>query len=114
VRILLVEITTLRKKFVGGDFPCLLIFVSGAPPRQARFEFIKFDGLRLGVIFPSIRQGLFVVPNLPGWSGAIEEQNVGGNSGVRREHTVGQAHDGVQVKFLDQFFLDARAYAVAK
>jgi hypothetical protein len=43
-----------------------------------------------------------------------EEQQVGLDAGVGREHAVGQAHDGVQVALGQQLFLDAGLHALAE
>src|SRR5690606_13482394 len=42
------------------------------------------------------------------------EQDIGGDAGVRREHAVGQPHDGMKIELLEKFFLDAGANTVAE
>ena len=71
-------------------------------------------GCGLGVVLPAFGQRLFVIPDFPRRAGAVEEQQVRRDARVGREHAVGQADDGVEVEFLEQFFLDARAHAVAE
>lgn len=55
----------------------------------------------LGVILAAFRQRLLVVPDVPRRSRAVEEQEVGRDAGIGREHAVGQAHDGMQVDPFD-------------
>ena len=45
---------------------------------------------------------------------SVEQLYVCRNAGVRREHAIGQSDDGLQVEFLQQFFIDAGAHAVAE
>jgi hypothetical protein len=44
----------------------------------------------------------------------IEEQDVGRDARVGREHAVRQPHHGVEIEFLEQFFFDSRTDTVAE
>ena len=57
---------------------------------------------------------MLVEPDVLGGGALAEKQQVGLDAGVRVEHAVGQAHDGVQVAFLQQFFLDTGFDAFAE
>src|SRR3989338_2592216 len=84
------------------------------PPFQALGELLVLDRLGFGVVFSPFGKRLLVVPDLVCWAGAVEEEKVGGDAGVRCEDAVGEADDGVEVELLQQFFLNARADAVAE
>ena len=119
-RILAVEVAAIRQQFGGGNFPRLLIFFPhGAmtrlvPPCNERREFLELDGGGFGVVLPAFRQRLLVIPDFACRAGAVEEQQVRRDAGVGRKHAVRQPDDGVQVEFLEQFFLDAGAHAIAE
>ena len=63
-------------------------------------EFLELDGRGFGVVLPAFGQRLFVIPDFARRPGAVEEQDVRRDAGVRREHAVGQPDDGVQVEIL--------------
>ena len=71
-------------------------------------------GLVFGVVLASFGQRQFVVPDVLGRAGAVEEQQVRGDGRVGGEDTVGEPHNGVQVEFLEEFFLDPGADAIAE
>ena len=70
--------------------------------------------LGLGVILAAFGQRLLVIPDVLRRPGAIEEEQVGRDAGVRGEDAVGQPDDGVQVEFVEKLLLDAGANAVAE
>jgi hypothetical protein len=113
-RVLAVEVATIGDEFGGGNFPGALVLFAFVPPRHERREILELDRRGLGVVLPAFGQRLFVIPDFARRSRAVEEQDVRGNAGVRREHAIGQAHDGVQVEFLEQLFLDARTHTIAE
>ena len=57
---------------------------------------------------------MLVVPNVLRGLALGEEQQVGLDAGVGREHAVGQPHDGVQVAFGQQLLFDAGFDTFAK
>jgi hypothetical protein len=57
---------------------------------------------------------VLVIPNLICWTGAIEEEDIGGNAGIRGENSVRQPNNSVEIELLEQFLLDAGADAVAE
>jgi hypothetical protein len=64
--------------------------------------------------FAALGQRQLVVPDGVGGAAALEEQQVGGDVGVGREHALRQAHDGVELELLEHLLLDDGADAVAK
>ena len=64
------------------------------PPGQAVGELLELQGLGLGVLLPSLRQGQLIVPDLLGRPGAIEEEQIGGNIGIGCKDAVGQPYNG--------------------
>ena len=82
-------------------------------PRQSANS-SNWIGCGLGVVLPAFGQRLLVVPDFFRRPGAVEEQQVGRDARVRREHAVGQPDDRVQVEVLEQFLLDPRADAIAE
>ena len=94
--------------------PGPLVLLPVVPPGEAYAELLKLDRLGLGVIFPSFRERLFVVPDLPGRAGTVEEEEVGGNAGIRGKNTVGETDDGMEVEILDEPLLDSTADAVTE
>ena len=114
-RVLAVEVAAIRQQFRDRHFPSAFVFLPLrartrlVPPFDALSEFLELDGGGLGVVFPTFGQRLLVIPDLACRAGAVEEQDVRRDAGVRRKDAVGQADDGVEVEFLEQFFLDAGA-----
>ena len=114
-RILAVEIAAVGQQFGGGNFPGAFVFFSlGATMPMHSRRIPRTGSARFGVVLPAFGQRLFVIPDFARRAGAVEEQDVRRDAGVGREHAVGQADDGVQVEFLEQFFLDAGAHAIAE
>ena len=81
---------------------------------KQRREFLELDRRGFGVVLPAFWQRLLVIPDFARRAGAVEEQQIRRDAGVGREHAVRQPDDGVQVEFLEQFFFDAGAHAIAK
>ena len=96
------------------NFPGSLVLFFALAPDKAAGKFLELNRLSFGVVLPPFGERLLVVPDLFGRAGTIEEEKVGGDAGVRREDAVGEADDGVEVELLEQFFLNARADAVAE
>lgn len=94
--------------------PGSLILLPIVPPRQAAGKLLELDRLGLGVVLPAFRQGLFVVPDLPGRPSTVEEEEVGGDAGIGGEDPVGEADDGVEVELLEELLLNPGADAVAE
>ena len=89
VRILAVEVAVVGQQLIRRYLPCALVLLALRPPVEARLELIELDGLSLGVILPALGKGLLVLPDLAGRTGAIEQEQVGGDARVRRKHAVG-------------------------
>ena len=89
---------------------------SASLPHQSisGLELFKAHGFGLVVAFYAFRIGMFVIPDMLGRLAFGEEQQVGFDAGVGAEHAIGQAHDGVQVAFFQQFFLEAGFHAFAE
>jgi len=51
-----------------------------------------------GVILAVLGQGVLVIPHMLRRPGTVEKQDVSWDAGVRREHAIGQPHDGVKVE----------------
>jgi hypothetical protein len=94
-----------------------------APPVLLGLEFFQPDGLGLGIALVARRVGVLVEPDGVGVEvlGAVvhrgalgEEQQVGLDGGVGREHALGQADDGVQLAVAQQQFLQRAFDAIAK
>ena len=92
----------------------MVVLLAVVPPLDAVGEFFELDGLGFGVVLPAFGQRLLVIPDLLVGPRAIEEQDIGRDARVGREHAVGQTDDGVEIEFFEQFFLDAGADAVAE
>ena len=75
---------------LGFDLPSLAVRLALVPPLQARGEFLKLHGLGLGVVLPAFGQGLLVVPDVLGGTGAIEKEEIRRDRGVRSEDAVGE------------------------
>ncbi len=114
VGVFAVEVAAVGEQFGGGNFPGAVVLFAVVPPLEAIGEFLELDGLGLGVVLPAFGQRLLVVPDFFGRAGAVEEEEVRRDARVGREDAVGQPDDGVEVEFLEQFFLDAGADAVAE
>ena len=107
--------------FVDGDLPCLFGFHPSnkaiglaTPPVDFGLEFLKAHRLGFVVAFNAFRVGVFIIPDMLSWLALCEKQQVGFNAGVRVKYTIGQAHNGVQVAFLQQFFLEPGFHTFAK
>ena len=112
--VLAVKVAVGVQQFFCRHLPRLIVFLALVPPLDAVVELVELHGLGLGVILATFGQRLFVIPDILRRAGAVEKQNIGRDAGVRREHAIGQTHDGVKVELLEKFLLDARAYAVTK
>ena len=113
-RILAVEVAAIRQQFGGGDLPARSFLFAFFPPCHQWREFLELDRCGLCVVLPAFGQRLLVIPDILRRAGAVEEKDVRGDAGVGREDAVGQAHDGVEIEILEQFFLDASADAIAE
>ena len=113
-RVLAVQVAAVGQQLRGRHLPGRFIFLPVGPPLDQGGEFLELDGGCFGVVLAAFGERLFVIPDLAGRAGAVEEQDVGGDAGVGGKDTVGQADDGVEVEFLEEFFLDASADTIAK
>ncbi len=92
----------------------VLLATFGLEPLDTVGEVFDLKGFRLRKVLSPFREWKLVEPDMLRSFAPIEEQQVCRNRGVGSEHAVGQSHDGVQVKVLEQLFLDASADAVAE
>ena len=76
------------------------------PPLNRRVEVLQLHGLSLGEMLVAFRHVQPVEPRLLRRTGAVEEQDVGGNGGVRRKDTARHADDRVQVELAEQLLFD--------
>lgn len=98
------------------DLPGLVGFTTllGHEPLPALRHVVDLHRLGLAVLFATLGKREFVIPDGLRGAGAVEEQQIGGNVGVRREGALGKTDDGVEVVVLEHFFFDAGAHAVAE
>ena len=94
--------------------PGALVLLAIVPPREAIGKVVMSQRHGLGVLFAPLRSGLLVVPDLPGRTRGVEENQVGWDVGVGGEHALRQADHRVEVEPLQQVGLDPRADAVAE
>ncbi|MCY1356410.1 hypothetical protein D9M69_428610 [compost metagenome] len=121
MRVLAVQVPITSLQFCNADLPGELIFHPlgeaiglTAPPGFFHGELFDTHGLGLGVALVASRVLVLVEPHVLGRRALGKEQQVGPDSGVRIEHTVGQSNDGVQVALGEQLFLDAALDAFAE
>ena len=57
---------------------------------------------------------MFKKPDISSGSALFKKQDIGGNTGVRGKHALGQAHNGVQIEILQQFFFQGGLDPFAK
>ena len=95
------SVVVVLENISSADFPSVIILFSVLAPRKAGSKLLVLDGLGLRVLFAAFRERLFIVPNLVCQAGAVEEEEVGGDAGVRCEDAVGEADDGVEIKLLE-------------
>ena len=67
-----------------------------------------------GIGFLTCGHAVLVEPDIRGWCVLLEEQQIGADGGIRPEHGIGQAHDGVQIALFHQVFLESCLDALAK
>src|SRR5690606_27903851 len=106
---------------VDGYAPGIFVFDAGleavgliAPPGLFGRKFLDANGLALVVALHARRIGVLVVPDLLRRRAFRKEEEVGPDTGVGIEDTIGQADDGVQVALVEESFLDARLHALAE
>src|SRR5690606_11380304 len=80
-----------------------------APPLGALGELLVAHGSGLRVALAALWRVDLVEPGLLRGAGLVEEEKVRGDLSVRREDTLGEAHDGVQVALFHKLLLDFRA-----
>lgn len=107
-------VTIIFQHVLNLDLPRPLVFFALVPPGNAVGEFLELDGLGLGVVLPAFGQRLFVVPDFLCRSTPVEEQQIGRNAGVGREHAAREPYNRVQIELFEQFLLDSSADAVAE
>src|SRR5437660_11550392 len=66
-----------------------------APPVNLGFKFLELHWLRLVVTLHALGVGMLVVPDVSGGMPLGEEQQVGFDTGVGTEHSIGQADDEI-------------------
>lgn len=106
-----VEVVAVLDEFVDRIFTGFVeaVFYDGlavVPPCDGGGEVFQFHRLGLGEVFIAFGHVETVEPGFFGWAGAVKEEDVGGDGGVRRKDAVGQADDGVEVKFGEELLLD--------
>lgn len=87
-------------KAVRRDFPPVV------PPLNRRVKVLQLHGLGLGKMLVALRHVQPVEPRLLRRSGAVEEQDVGGDGGVRRKDAARHPDDGMQVELAEQLLFD--------
>jgi hypothetical protein len=92
----------------------VFVFNTCIPPFNQRRKLLELHGARLGVVLLSFGERMFIVPNLSCRLGASEEKQIGRYRRIRREDSVWQADNRMQVKVPQQLFLDPRRNAVAE
>jgi len=109
-----VEVVVARHDVGERHYPGLFILhTSGeavglvAPPADFGLEFLETHRFGFVVALDAFRVWMFVVPDMLGGFAFSEEQQIGLDAGIGREHAVGQAHDGVQVALLQQHFFQS-------
>jgi len=107
---LLVNLDQIVNRHPPGPFT----FGAVMPPTDTISKFLKLDRLGLGIVLAPSGQGLFVIPDSLRRPRTVEEEQVGGNTGVGGKDAVGQAHDSVQVEVPEQLRFDAGGHAVGK
>ena len=119
VRVLEVEVVVAGLDLVDADFPSDFGFLPvlafrTAPPIDAALQMLDANGSGHRIGFLAIRYAVLVEPDFLRRLALLEEQQIGADAGVRFEHAVGQAHDGVQVALFQQVFLEPGFHAFAK
>lgn len=74
-----IQVASVSQQFGSSNFPGVIVLHSFlcaaglAPPIDTRFELLELERLSLGVILPSLRQRLLVIPDVLCRAGTIEE-----------------------------------------
>src|SRR3990170_5704749 len=87
--VLNVEVIVVRCYPLRGDAPGAFVLAAVMPPFEAGLELLELQGLGLGVVLAALGERVLEVPDLFGGAGAIEEEEVRGNTRIWREDTVG-------------------------
>jgi hypothetical protein len=98
--ILSVQVAATSKEFGRWNLPCPLGLFAVVPPRLTFSELVELNWRRRRIVLPAFWEGVFVIPDVLRWPGAVEEQDVSLDAGIRGEYPVRQADNGVQVEVL--------------
>ena len=113
-----IKVVTALDKLIGGEplgfGVAVSVFDLSAihPPLSGVGQVFPQHWSGLGERFVVFGEVYSVVPGFFGCAGVIEEQQVGSNGGVGREHRARQADDGVEVELLEEPFLKCDFCAV--
>ena len=107
-----VSLLVILQDVLDGDAPGSLVHLPILPPFQKRRKLLVLQWHRLGVVLPAFGKGLLVIPDLLGWAGPVEEEEVCGNIGVGGEDAVWKPDDGVEVELLEKLLLDPGSHSV--
>ena len=108
IRVLNIKVAVISENLLGRHFPGSFVFLPLVPPCDAISKLFELQGFRLGVIVTTFWQWLFIVPDLASArffaleSTCLEEDQVGGDAGIRCKDTVGQAYNSVQIEACEQ------------
>jgi len=100
VGILDVEVVVAVFDLVDADLPGDLVLFPLVPPVHTRLEMLESDGLGHGIGFLALGNPVLVEPDRLGGFALLEKQQVRADAGIRFEHAVGQADDGVEAALL--------------
>ena len=92
----------------------VLRIVAIGPPRFFEVKLGNVYRLGLVVALYAFGVGVLKVPHVFGGCAFFKKQDIGLDAGVGVEHAIGEAHDGMKVAPLHEFFFDAGLYAFAK
>ena len=76
------------------------------PPGHHRVKVLQLHGLCLGEMLIALGHIQPIEPGLLGGAGAVKEQDVRGDGGIRGEDAAGHTDDGVEIELRQQLFLD--------
>ncbi len=117
--ILAVEIVVALGQRLGADLPGIFgglapFTFRTAPPGLFPVELADGQRLGAGVGLVALRIGMLKKPDILGRPALLEEEDIGGDAGIRAENPFGQADDRVQVELFQQFAFEVGLGAFAK
>src|SRR5258707_9873075 len=93
--------------------PRMFIFNTCAPPFNQRRKFLELHRACLGIVLHAFGERMLIEPDISCRLGTSEEKQISLDTRIRREDSVWQADNRMQVKVPQQLLLDARRNAVA-